>query len=59
MITIKLPHKTSEESLNNIDYYQKEYSKVLRSVYNQKKNSLSDKDIRHYMKTLMGSINCY
>ncbi len=61
MITIKLPHKTSEESLNNIDYYQKEYSKVLRSVYNQKKNSLSDKDIRHYMKTLMGfkDLNCW
>ena len=61
MITIKLPYKTSEENLNLVDYYQREYSKVLRCVYNQKLKNISDKDVRLYMKTLNGfnELNCW
>lgn len=60
MISFKLPYKT--EDINDkqvILDYQKQYSKVLRSVYNRKKEDISDKDIRSYMKTLSYSVNCW
>lgn len=60
MITIKLPYTTeSIDDIQTIVDCQKQYSKVLRSVYNRKKEKFSDKEVRAYMKTLSYSVNCW
>lgn len=60
MITYKLPYKTeNSEDIQTIFEYLKEYSKVLRSVYNRKKENFSDKEVRSYMKTLSYTTNCW
>lgn len=60
MITINLPYKIENiEDIQTIVEYQKQYSNVLRSVYNRKKEGMSDIDIRSYMKTISYSVNCW
>jgi hypothetical protein len=60
LITYKLPYKTDNpEDIETINQYQKVYSKVLRLVFNRKKDGLSDKEVRSYMKTLSFSVNCW
>jgi predicted transposase len=62
MITIKLPYTTEniEDSQSIVDN-QKQYSTVLRSVYNRKMEGMSDKEVRAYMKTLSYKhpVNCW
>ena len=62
MITIKLPYNASTSDTDLIIQYQKNYSSLLRSVYNQKKNGLTDKEIRIYVNTLstnLKELNCW
>jgi len=62
MITIKLPYNSSTSDTEIINLYQKKYSSLLRSVYNQKSNGLSDKEIRIYVNNLSNNLkelNCW
>jgi IS605 OrfB family transposase len=62
MITIKLPYNASQSDNALIIQYQKSYSSLLRSIYNQKKNGFSDIDIRLYVKLLSNNLkelNCW
>lgn len=62
MIIIKLPYIASSIDTDLIIQYQKNYSSLLRSVYNQKKKGFSNKEIREYVDTLSNNLkelNCW
>lgn len=62
MLTIKIPYKLNNPSdLDILSFFQKEYSSILRVVYNRKKDGFSDKDIRSYIKSLnnLNKANCW
>lgn len=58
MITIKLPYKVNDSDKDIIYSYQKDYSCLLRSAYNQKKKGKNDIDVRKYLKNIK-DINCW
>ncbi len=52
MITIKLPYKASSELYELVDRIQRQYSSMVRYAYNRFLDGLTEKDIRHFSKSL-------
>ena len=47
MQTLKIPYQTSQENLNLIKEYQKQYSSCLHFMYNRVKDDYSETEIKH------------
>lgn len=52
MITLKIKYTTSEDSLNLIKEYKKQYSSVLHYAYNRRYEGVSEKNIEHQISLL-------
>ena len=52
MITLKIKYTTTEDGLNLIKEYRKQYSSVLRFAYNRRYEGISEKDIEHQISLL-------
>lgn len=52
MITLKIKYTTSEDSLNLIKEYRKQYSSVLHYAYNRRYEGVSEKNIEHQISLL-------
>ena len=52
MITLKLKYTTSEDGLNLINGYRKQYSSVLHFAYNRRFEGVSEKDTEHQLSSL-------
>ncbi len=52
MITLKLKYTTSEDGLNLIKEYRKQYSSVLHFAYNRRYEGVSEKDTEHQLSSL-------
>lgn len=52
MITLKIKYTTSENGLNLIEEYRKQYSSVLHYAYNRRYEGVSEKDIEHQISSL-------
>lgn len=52
MITLKIKYTTSENGLNLIKKYRKQYSSVLHYAYNRRYEGVSEKDIEHQLSSL-------
>lgn len=58
MITIKLPYKANQNDIDIINQYQKDYSSLVRSIYNHKLKGKSDIETRLYSKSIK-QLNCW
>ena len=52
MITLKIKYITTEDGLNLIKEYRKQYSSVLHFAYNRRYEGVSEKDIEHQISSL-------
>lgn len=52
MITLKIKYTTTEDGLNLIKEYRKQYSSVLHYAYNRRYEGISEKDIEHQISSL-------
>ena len=52
MITLKIKYTTTEDGLNLIEEYRKQYSSVLRYAYNRRYEGISEKDTEHQLSLL-------
>ena len=52
MITLKIKYKTTEDGLNLIEEYRKQYSSVLRYAYNRRYEGVNEKDTEHQISSL-------
>ena len=52
MITLKIKYKTTENCLNLIWEYRKQYSSVLHYAYNRRYENISEKDTEHQISSL-------
>ena len=52
MITLKIKYTTTEDSLNLIKEYRKQYSSVLHYAYNRRYEGVSEKDVEHQISSL-------
>ena len=52
MITLKIKYTTTEDGLNLIKEYRKQYSSVLHFAYNRRYEGGSEKDIEHQISSL-------
>ena len=52
MITLKIKYKTTEDGLNLIKEYRKQYSSVLHYAYNRRYEGISEKNIEHQISSL-------
>ena len=52
MITLKIKYTTTEDGLNLIKEYRKQYSSVLHYAYNRRYESVSEKEIEHQISSL-------
>ena len=52
MITLKIKYKTTEDGLNLIKEYRKQYSSVLHFAYNRRYEGVSEKDVEHQISSL-------
>ena len=52
MITLKIKYSTTEDGLNLIKEYRKQYSSVLHFAYNRRYEGVSEKDIEHQINSL-------
>ena len=52
MITLKIKYKTTEDGLNLIKEYRKQYSSVLHFAYNRRYEGISEKDVEHQISSL-------
>lgn len=52
MITLKIKYTTTEDGLNLIKEYRKQYSSVLHFAYNRRYEGISEKDIEHQISSL-------
>lgn len=52
MITLKIKYKTTEDGLNLIKEYRKQYSSVLHYAYNRRYEGVSEKDVEHQISSL-------
>ena len=52
MITLKIKYTTTEDSLNLIKEYRKQYSSVLHYAYNRRYEGVSEKEIEHQISSL-------
>ena len=52
MITLKIKYTTTEDGLNLIKEYRKQYSSVLHFAYNRRYEGVSEKDVEHQISLL-------
>ena len=52
MITLKIKYKTTEDGLNLIEEYRKQYSSVLHYAYNRRYEGVSENDTEHQINSL-------
>ena len=52
MVTLKIKYTTTEDGLNLIKEYRKQYSSVLHFAYNRRYEGVSEKDIEHKISSL-------
>ena len=52
MITLKIKYTTTEDGLNLIKEYRKQYSSVLHYAYNRRYEGISEKDTEHQINSL-------
>ena len=52
MITLKIKYTTTEDGLNLIEEYRKQYSSVLHYAYNRRYEGVSEKNIEHQINLL-------
>ena len=52
MITLKIKYTTTEDGLNLIEEYRKQYSSVLHYAYNRRYEGVSEKDTEHQLTSL-------
>lgn len=52
MITLKIKYMTTEDGLNLIKEYRKQYSSVLHYAYNRRYECVSEKEIEHQISSL-------
>ena len=52
MITLKIKYTTTEDGLNLIKEYRKQYSSVLHFAYNRRYEGISEKNIEHQISLL-------
>ena len=52
MITLKIKYKTTEDGLNLIKEYRKQYSSVLHFAYNRRYEGVSEKDVEYQINSL-------
>lgn len=52
MITLKIKYATTEDGLNLIKEYRKQYSSVLHYAYNRRYEGVSEKNIEHQISLL-------
>ena len=52
MITLKIKYTTTEDGLNLIKEYRKQYSSVLHYAYNRRYENVSEKDIEYQISSL-------
>lgn len=52
MLTLKIKYKTTENVLNLIEEYRKQYSSVLHYAYNRRYECVSEKDTEHQINSL-------
>ena len=52
MITLKIKYTTTEDGLNLIKEYRKQYSSVLHYAYNRRYEGISEKNIEHQISSL-------
>ncbi len=52
MITLKIKYTTTEDGLNLIKEYRKQYSSVLHFAYNRRYEGVSEKNIEHQISSL-------
>lgn len=52
MITLKIKYTTTEDGLNLIKEYRKQYSSVLHFAYNRRYEGISEKDVEHQISSL-------
>ena len=52
MLTLKIKYKTTEDDLNLIEEYRKQYSSVLHYAYNRRYEGVSEKDTEHQISSL-------
>ena len=52
MITLKIKYTTTEDGLNLIKEYRKQYSSVLHFAYNRRYEGVSEKDTEHQLSSL-------
>ncbi len=52
MITLKIKYTTTEDGLNLIKEYRKQYSSVLHYAYNRRYEGISEKDVEHQISSL-------
>ena len=52
MITLKIKYSTTEDGLNLIKEYRKQYSSVLHFAYNRRYDGVSEKNIEHQISSL-------
>ena len=52
MITLKIKYKTTEDGLNLIKEYRKQYSSVLNYAYNRRYEGIGEKETEHKLNSL-------
>lgn len=52
MIALKIKYKTTEDGLNLIKEYRKQYSSVLHYAYNRRYEGFSEKEVEHQISSL-------
>ena len=52
MITLKIKYTATEDGLNLIKEYRKQYSSVLHYAYNRRYEGISEKDVEHQISSL-------
>ena len=52
MLTLKIKYKTTEDGLNLIEEYRKQYSSVLHYTYNRRYENISEKDTEYQINSL-------
>ena len=52
MLTLKIKYKTTENGLNLIEEYRKQYSSVLHYAYNRRYEGVGETDVKHQISSL-------
>ena len=52
LLTLKIKYKTTEDGLNLIEEYRKQYSSVLHYAYNRRYEGVGETDVKHQISSL-------